>query len=112
MVGADQAGHAQVHGVAGARAAHAGHPRLDRGALVEAHLQAVERARGVTASSLKAEKRQGLRVHGRKGEACPVCGDTVRQVIYADSTFEYCATCQTGGKPLADRVLSRLGVRR
>ncbi|MFJ6113929.1 Fpg/Nei family DNA glycosylase [Agrococcus sediminis] len=74
--------------------------------------EAVERARGVTASSLKAEKRQGLRVHGRKGEACPVCGDTVRQVIYADSTFEYCATCQTGGKPLADRVLSRLGVRR
>lgn len=73
---------------------------------------AVERARGVEASSLKAEKQQGMRVHGRKGEACPVCGDTVRQVIYADSTFEYCATCQTGGKPLADRVLSRLGVRR
>lgn len=74
--------------------------------------EAVERAHGVTVSSLKAEKRQGMRVHGRKGEACPVCGDTVRQVIYADSTFEYCATCQTGGKPLADRVLSRLGVRR
>jgi formamidopyrimidine-DNA glycosylase len=73
---------------------------------------AVERARGVPAASLKAEKRQGMRVHGRKGEACPVCGDVVRQVIYADSTFEYCATCQTGGKPLADRVLSRLGVRR
>ncbi|QUW17971.1 Fpg/Nei family DNA glycosylase [Agrococcus sp. Marseille-Q4369] len=73
---------------------------------------AVERARGVEASSLKAEKQQGMRVHRRKGEACPVCGDTVRQVIYADSTFEYCATCQTGGKPLADRVLSRLGVRR
>ncbi len=73
---------------------------------------AVERAHGVRASSLKNEKRQGMRVHGRKGEACPVCGDIVRQVIYADSTFEYCATCQTGGKPLADRVLSRLGVRR
>jgi len=73
---------------------------------------AVERAHGVAASSLKSEKRQGMCVHGRKGEACPVCGDTVRQVIYADSTFEYCATCQTGGKPLADRVLSRLGVRR
>ncbi len=73
---------------------------------------AVERARGVKAASLKAEKRQGMRVHGRKGEACPVCGDTVRQVVYADSTLEYCATCQTGGKPLADRVLSRLGVRR
>ena len=74
--------------------------------------EAVERAMGVSASSLKAEKRQGMRVHGRKGEACPVCGDRVRQVIYADSTFEYCATCQTGGKPLADRVLSRMGVRR
>lgn len=73
---------------------------------------AVERAHGVQASSLKSEKRQGMRVHGRKGEACPVCGDVVRQVIYADSTLEYCATCQTGGKPLADRVLSRLGVRR
>ncbi|MGM1029228.1 MAG: Fpg/Nei family DNA glycosylase [Actinomycetota bacterium] len=73
---------------------------------------AVERAHGVKASSLKSEKRQGMRVHGRKGEACPVCGDTVRQVIYADSTFEYCPTCQTGGKVLADRVLSRLGVRR
>ncbi|MCH1881581.1 DNA-formamidopyrimidine glycosylase family protein [Agrococcus sp. ARC_14] len=73
---------------------------------------AVDRARGVPASSLRAEKKQGMRVHGRKGEACPVCGDTVRQVIYADSTFEYCATCQTGGKSLADRVLSRLGIRR
>ena len=52
----------------------------------------------------------GLR--GRRGEACPVCGNTVRQVIYADSTLESCATCQTGGKPLAGRVLSRLGVRR
>ncbi|WP_306233496.1 Fpg/Nei family DNA glycosylase [Agrococcus beijingensis] len=81
-------------------------------ALREVLGEAVEHARGVPASSLKAEKRQGMRVHGRKGEACPVCGDTVRQVIYADSTFEYCANCQTGGKPLADRVLSRLGVRR
>ena len=47
-------------------------------------------------------------MHGRNGQPCPVCGDTVRQVIYADSTFQYCPTCQTGGKPLADRVLSRL----
>ena len=74
--------------------------------------EAVERAMGVPAASLKAEKRQGMRVHGRRGEACPVCDDVVRQVVYADSTFEYCATCQTGGKPLADRVLSRLCVRR
>lgn len=69
---------------------------------------AVERADGVAASELKAEKKSGLRVHGRTGEACPVCGDTVRQVVYSDSTFQYCPTCQTGGTPLADRVLSRL----
>jgi formamidopyrimidine-DNA glycosylase len=69
---------------------------------------AVARADGVSASELKAEKKSGLRVHGRFGEPCPVCGDTVRQVIYSDSTFQYCPTCQTGGKPLADRVLSRL----
>jgi formamidopyrimidine-DNA glycosylase len=70
--------------------------------------EAIARADGVSASELKAEKKSGLRVHGRTGEPCPVCGDTVRQVIYSDSTFQYCPTCQTGGKPLADRVLSRL----
>jgi formamidopyrimidine-DNA glycosylase len=69
---------------------------------------AVARADGVSASELKAEKKSGLRVHGRNGEPCPVCGDTVRQVIFSDSTFQYCPTCQTGGRPLADRVLSRL----
>ena len=69
---------------------------------------AIDRADGVAASSLKAEKKSGLQVHGRTGEPCPVCGDTVRQVTYADSNFQYCPTCQTGGKPLADRVLSRL----
>jgi formamidopyrimidine-DNA glycosylase len=69
---------------------------------------AVERSEGLAASELKKEKKSGLRVHGRTGEACPVCGDTVREVIFADSTFQYCPTCQTGGKPLADRVLSRL----
>ncbi|MGN6325525.1 Fpg/Nei family DNA glycosylase [Pseudolysinimonas sp.] len=63
---------------------------------------------GVPASELKSEKRSNLRVHGRTGEPCPVCGDTIRQVTYADSNFQYCPTCQTGGKPLADRVLSRL----
>jgi formamidopyrimidine-DNA glycosylase len=69
---------------------------------------AVARADGLAASELKAEKKSNLQVHGRTGEPCPVCGDTVRQVIYSDSTFQYCPTCQTGGKPLADRVLSRL----
>ena len=70
--------------------------------------EAIARADGVAASGLKKEKKSGMRVHGRTGEACPVCGDTVRQVIFADSTLQYCPTCQTGGKPLADRVLSRL----
>ena len=69
---------------------------------------AVARSEGLAASELKGEKKSNLRVHGRSGQPCPVCGDTVRQVIYADSTFQYCPTCQTGGKPLADRVLSRL----
>ena len=69
---------------------------------------AVERADGVAAADLKREKKTNLRVHGRFGEPCPVCGDLIKQVIYADSTFQYCPTCQTGGKPLADRVLSRL----
>ncbi|ARZ66480.1 DNA lyase [Streptomyces albireticuli] len=69
---------------------------------------AVERARGHAAGELKAEKKSGLRVHGRTGEPCPVCGDTVREVSYRDSSLQYCPTCQTGGKPLADRRLSRL----
>lgn len=69
---------------------------------------AVSRSEGLAASELKQEKKSGLRVHGRNGQACPVCGDTIRQVRFADSTLEYCPTCQTGGKPLADRVLSRL----
>ncbi|MDQ1527402.1 MAG: formamidopyrimidine-DNA glycosylase [Microbacteriaceae bacterium] len=69
---------------------------------------ALARADGLAASELKREKKAGMRVHGRAGEACPVCGDTVRQVIFADSTLQYCPRCQTGGKPLADRVLSRL----
>jgi formamidopyrimidine-DNA glycosylase len=69
---------------------------------------AIARADGLAASELKAEKKSGLQVHGRTGQPCPVCGDTVRQVTYADSSLQYCPTCQTGGKPLADRVLSRL----
>ena len=69
---------------------------------------AVERSVGQHAARLKGEKRSGLRVHGRTGMPCPVCGDTVREVSFADKSFQYCATCQTGGKPLADRRLSRL----
>ncbi|MCG6495414.1 Fpg/Nei family DNA glycosylase [Kitasatospora sp. A2-31] len=70
--------------------------------------EAVERSRGLAAGELKAEKKLGLRVHGRTGQPCPVCGDTVREVSFADSSLQYCPTCQTGGKPLADRRLSRL----
>lgn len=69
---------------------------------------AVARAGGLAASELKAEKRSSLRVHGRFGEPCPVCGDRIQQVILADRTFQYCPTCQTGGKKLSDRVLDRL----
>ena len=60
------------------------------------------------ASQLKGEKKSNMAVHGRTGEACPVCGDTVREVSFADSSLQYCATCQTGGKPLADRRMSKL----
>ncbi|MDX3618413.1 Fpg/Nei family DNA glycosylase [Streptomyces europaeiscabiei] len=70
--------------------------------------EAVERSRGLAAGRLKAEKKSGLRVHGRTGEPCPVCGDTVREVSFSDSSLQYCPTCQTGGRPLADRRLSRL----
>lgn len=70
--------------------------------------EAVGRSRGVAAGRLKAEKKTGLRVHGRTGEACPVCGDTIREVSFSDSSLQYCPTCQTDGKPLADRRMSRL----
>lgn len=77
-------------------------------AVQDALREAVARSHGVAAGKLKAEKKSGLRVHGRAGEPCPVCGDTVRSVSFADSSLQYCPTCQTGGKPLADRRLSRL----
>ncbi len=70
--------------------------------------EAIQRSDGLAASDLKKEKKAGLRVHGRAGEPCLACGDTVREVSFADSALQYCATCQTGGKPLADRRLSRL----
>ena len=69
---------------------------------------ASKRASGLAAGDLKAEKKTGLRVHGKTGQECPVCGDTIREVSFADSSLQYCPTCQTGGKPLADRRLSRL----
>ncbi|MEU0092881.1 DNA-formamidopyrimidine glycosylase family protein [Kribbella sp. NPDC006257] len=77
-------------------------------AMRETLTDAVERSKGLAAQDLKSEKKSGLRVHGRKGQKCPVCGDIVREVSFADSSLQYCATCQTGGKPLADRRLSKL----
>jgi formamidopyrimidine-DNA glycosylase len=70
--------------------------------------EAIARSEGLAAGDLKAEKKAGLRVHGRTGQPCPECGDTVREVSFADSALQYCPTCQTGGKPLADRRMSRL----
>ncbi|MBA3524315.1 MAG: Fpg/Nei family DNA glycosylase, partial [Geodermatophilaceae bacterium] len=68
---------------------------------------AVGRSIGQEAARLKGEKRSGLRVHARTGLPCPVCGDTVREVSFADKSLQYCPTCQTGGKPLADRRMSK-----
>ncbi|MPY99944.1 MAG: Fpg/Nei family DNA glycosylase [Actinophytocola sp.] len=69
---------------------------------------AVQRSVGQEAAKLKGEKRSGLRVHARTGLPCPICGDTVREVSFADKSFQYCPTCQTKGKPLSDRRMDRL----
>jgi formamidopyrimidine-DNA glycosylase len=69
---------------------------------------AVTRSVGQKAATLKGEKRSGMQVHGRAGLPCPVCGDTVREVSFADRSFQYCPTCQTEGRELADRRLSKL----
>ena len=77
-------------------------------AMVSVLTDAVTRSVGQQAATLKGEKRSGLRVHARTGLPCPVCGDTVREVSFADKSFQYCPTCQTGGKVLADRRMSKL----
>ena len=77
-------------------------------AIRETLREAVSAASGRPPADLKDAKRRGMRVHGRRGEACPECGDSVRSVFFADRSLEYCPTCQTGGKVLADRRLSRL----
>ncbi len=79
-----------------------------QGAIVSVLTDAVSRSSGLPAAGLKAEKKSGMRVHGRTGQPCPECGDTVREVSFATTSLQYCPTCQTGGKPLADRRLSRL----
>jgi len=78
------------------------------GALVSVLGGALARSAGLPAAELKSEKRSGMAVHGRTGLPCPVCGDTVREVSFATKSMQYCPTCQTGGKPLADRRMSRL----
>ena len=77
-------------------------------ALRDTLASAVRAASGKPAKELKDAKRAGMRVHARAGETCPECGDVVREVSFADSSLQYCATCQTGGKPLADRRMSKL----
>ena len=89
--------------------------KLDDDELVRLHdamratlTDALQRQQGQKAATMKGEKRSGLMVHARTGLPCPVCGDTVREVSFADTSLQYCPTCQTGGKPLADRRLSKL----
>jgi formamidopyrimidine-DNA glycosylase len=77
-------------------------------AMITVLTDAVARSVGQGAATLKGEKRSGLRVHARTGMPCPVCGDTVREVSFVDKSFQYCPTCQTGGKILADRRMSKL----
>jgi formamidopyrimidine-DNA glycosylase len=77
-------------------------------AIVTVVSEAANRAEGLAASELKGDKKRAMRVHGRTGEKCPECGDTVREVSFSTRSLQYCPTCQTGGKPLADRRMSRL----
>ena len=69
---------------------------------------AVERSLGQAAKELKDAKRAGMAVHGRAGQACPECGSTIKEVFLSNRSFQYCPQCQTGGKVLADRRLSKL----
>jgi formamidopyrimidine-DNA glycosylase len=77
-------------------------------AIGEVLTDAVARSVGQQAAKLKGEKRSGLKVHARAGLPCPVCGDTVREISFADKSFQYCPTCQTEGRELADRRMSKL----
>jgi formamidopyrimidine-DNA glycosylase len=84
---------------AAARIVAAIHATVDEG---------LEAERGRADMGAAADRRAA--VHARAGEACPVCGDTIRAVEYRDYTVNYCATCQTGGKILADNTLSKFGI--
>jgi formamidopyrimidine-DNA glycosylase len=89
--------------------------RLDPGEVARLHdavvgvlAEAVARVDGVDLAELKGDKRRAMAVHGRAGQPCPTCGDTIREVSFATKSLQYCPTCQTGGRTLADRRLSRL----
>ncbi|CAL8971472.1 Formamidopyrimidine-DNA glycosylase [Tessaracoccus sp. O5.2] len=69
---------------------------------------AIGSAAGVPIDQLKDAKRAGMRVHGRTGQTCDVCGSTIAEVSFADSSLQYCPGCQTAGKRLADRRMSKL----
>lgn len=77
-------------------------------AIADVEADAVARSVGQQAARLKAEKRSGLKVHARTGLPCPVCGDTIAEISLADKSYQYCPTCQTGGKKLNDRRMDRL----
>jgi len=69
---------------------------------------AVAHLASVDVSRLRSERRADFLVHGRTGQPCPACGTPIEQVSFAESSLQYCPTCQTRGRPLADRRLSRL----
>jgi formamidopyrimidine-DNA glycosylase len=69
---------------------------------------AVTRLVPLSGSGLTTKSDRGYAVHDRLGQPCPRCGDAIRQVSFEEHTVFYCPTCQTGGRPLADRRLSRL----
>ncbi len=70
--------------------------------------EALAATEGLPPAKLKDDKRAAMRVHGRTGQACAVCGSTIAEVSFADSSLQYCPGCQTGGKLLADRRMSKL----
>lgn len=77
-------------------------------ALQQTLADALTRAQGLAAKDLKDDKRSNMRVHGRSGQPCPVCATPIAEVSFADSSLQYCPSCQTGGKVLADRRMSKL----
>lgn len=86
--------------------------RVDADAVFAAMTSVLTAARealsGLPPAKIKAAKKKLLRVHGRTGQTCPVCGTTIAEVSFADRSLQYCPGCQTGGKRLSDRRMDRL----